>query len=149
MQYTEATAYQIFIDANLRPLGRWADPNSGVSFWLLERPPFNFRPLRSPVSGISNTPFGVPSLQEFQEMWAAWDFITRQMTPVSMLFEKPIDLKHICLFYMGHIPTFLDVHLSNLLGEPNTEPEIFKVRLLFRLNFGDILTRHSIFLNVA
>jgi hypothetical protein len=43
------------------------------------------------------------------------------------LFEKPIDLRHICLFYTGHIPAFLDIHLSNLLGEPNTEPEYFKV----------------------
>ncbi|KAI0252125.1 C-type lectin protein [Lactifluus subvellereus] len=48
------------------------------------------------------------------------------MIPGSMLFEKPIDLKHICLFYTGHIPTFLGIHLSNLLGEPNTEPEYFK-----------------------
>ena len=79
---------------------------------------------------MSNTPFGAPTLQEFQEMWAAWDFITRGMIPDSMLFEKPIDLRHICLFYTGHIPAFLDIHLSNLLGEPNTEPEYFKVRLI-------------------
>jgi hypothetical protein len=133
VQYTEATAYQIFTDTNLRPLRRWTDPDSGFSLWLLERPPFNFRLLRSPGSAISNTPFGMPTLQEFQEMWAAWDFITRKMIPVSMLFEKPIDLRHICLFYTGHIPAFLDIHLSKLLGEPNTEPENFKVRLVFRL----------------
>ncbi len=139
MQFTDATAYQIFTDANLRPLRRWTDPDSGFSLWVLERPPFNFRLLRSPASAISNTPFGVPTLQEFQEMWAAWDFITRKMIPVSMLFEKPIDLRHICLFYTGHIPAFLDIHLSNLLGEPNTEPEHFKVRLLFRLTLVTFL----------
>ena len=111
---------------------RWTDPDSGYSLWLLERPPFNFRLLRSPASATSNTPFGVPNLQEFQEMWAAWDFVTTKMIPDSMLFEKPIDLRHICLFYTGHIPAFLDIHLSNLLGEPNTEPEYFKVRLVFR-----------------
>jgi len=49
------------------------------------------------------------------------------MVPDSMLFEKPIDSKHICLFYTGHIPVFLDIQLSNLLGEPNTEPEYLKV----------------------
>jgi formylglycine-generating enzyme required for sulfatase activity len=43
-----------------------------------------------------------------------------------MLYQKPIDLRHICLFYLGHIPTFLDIHLSNLLQEANTEPTEFK-----------------------
>jgi hypothetical protein len=139
VQYTEATAHQIFTDTNLRPLRRWTDPDSGFSLWLLERPPFNFRLLRSPGSAISNTPFGMPTLQEFQEMWAAWDFITRKMIPVSMLFEKPIDLRHICLFYTGHSPTFLDIHLSNLLGEANTEPEYFKVRLALRFQLVTFL----------
>ena len=103
------------------------EPNSGYSLWLLERPPFNFQLPRTPASTLSNTPFGAPTLQEFQEMWTAWDFVTRKMVPDSMLLEKPIALKHICLFYMGHIPVFLDIQLSNLLGEPNTEPEYFKV----------------------
>ena len=49
------------------------------------------------------------------------------MIPTSMLLEKPIDLRHVCLFYQGHIPTFLDIHLSRLLEEPHTEPENFKV----------------------
>ena len=131
MQFTEGDAYRLFTETNLRPLRRWTEPDSGFSLWLLERPPFNFQLLRSPASAISNTPFGVPTLQEFQEMWATWDFVTRKMIPDSMLFEKPIDLRHICLFYFGHIPAFLDIHLSNLLGEPNTEPEHFKVRVIF------------------
>jgi len=49
------------------------------------------------------------------------------MISPHLLYEKPIDLRHICLFYLGHIPTFLDIHLSRLLGEPHTEPENFKV----------------------
>jgi hypothetical protein len=128
LQYTKEAAYCLFTETNLRPLRCWTDPDSSCSLWLLERPPFSFRPLRSPASALSNTPFGVPTLEEFQELRAAWDFITTKMIPDSMLFEKPIDLRHICLFYTGHIPTFLDIHLSNLLGEPNTEPEYFKVR---------------------
>lgn len=49
------------------------------------------------------------------------------MIPTSMLHEKPINLRHICLFYLGHIPTFLDIHLSRFLNEPHTEPEEYKV----------------------
>jgi len=131
VQYTNGDAYRLFTEANLRPLNRWTDPDSGYSLWLLERPPFNFQLLRSPASTLSNTPFGVPALEEFHDLWAAWDFITRKMIPDSMLYEKPIDLRHICLFYTGHIPTFLDIHLSRLLGEPHTEPEYFKVCLTF------------------
>lgn len=71
--------------------------------------------------------FGVPSMRDWQDMWNAWDFVTLRMIPSSMLFEKPIDLRHICLFYLGHIPTFLDIHLSRLLQEPHTQPEAFKV----------------------
>ncbi|KAH9917963.1 uncharacterized protein B0H18DRAFT_1123326 [Fomitopsis serialis] len=71
-------------------------------------------------------PFSMPTLDEWQTMWAAWDFITQRMIPPSMLFQKPIDLRHICLFYMGHIPTFLSIHLCRLLGEADTEPAHFK-----------------------
>jgi len=76
-------------------------------------------------------------------MWAAWDFITQKMIPESMIFEKPIDLRHICLFYTGHIPAFLDIHISRLLGEPHTEPEYFKVRLATTLTLGDIHARRT------
>ena len=131
MQYTEVDAYCLFTDANLRPLRRWTDPDSGYSLWLLERPPFNFQLLRSPASALSNTLFGLATLDEFQEIWVAWDFITRKKMPDSMLFEKSIDLRHVCLFCIGHITAFLDIRLSNLVGEPNTEPEYFKVRLSF------------------
>jgi L-histidine Nalpha-methyltransferase / hercynylcysteine S-oxide synthase len=143
LQYTDEATYRLFTESNLRPLRCWTDPDSGYSLWLLERPPFNFRLLRTPASMLSNTPFGVPTLAEFQEMRTAWNFITTKMIPESMLFEKPIDLRHICLFYTGHIPTFLDVHLSNLLGEPYTEPESFKVHqnLIFSLATCSRLTQ--------
>lgn len=48
------------------------------------------------------------------------------MIPPSMIYQKLIDLRHICLFYLGHIPTFLDIYLSRLMQEPHTEPIEFK-----------------------
>jgi len=44
------------------------------------------------------------------------------MIPKELLHTKPIDLRHICLFYLGHIPGFLDIHMSRYLQEPYTEP---------------------------
>lgn len=68
------------------------------------------------------------------------------MIPKELLHQKPIDLRHICLFYLGHMcvasqmkdevsrrwadilnsPTFLDIHLTRLTKGRHTEPEYFK-----------------------
>jgi hypothetical protein len=138
-QYSESDAYTLFTEAELRPIQRWTDNTSRYSLWLLERPPFTFPLLSSPSmrAGIrdvvlnnrvySSSPFGIPSTQDWETLWSLWDLITLGMIPSTMHHQKPIDLRHICLFYLGHIPTFLDIHLSNLLQEPHTEPEAFKV----------------------
>lgn len=110
----------MFIDANLRPMMRWTDKAGRYSLWLLERPEFTFPRINRPGA------FGVPTLEDFKVMWQAWDAITLGMIPRGMLFTKPIDLRHICLFYLGHIPAFLDIHLSRVFNEPHTEPENFK-----------------------
>lgn len=60
------------------------------------------------------------------------------MISPDLLHEKPIDLRHICLFYLGHIPTFLDIHLSRLLGEPHTEPDNFKVSVIHRRSLTEV-----------
>ncbi|KAJ3534821.1 hypothetical protein NMY22_g6757 [Coprinellus aureogranulatus] len=138
VKYSDTDAYTLFTNANLRPIQRWVDSQGQYSLWLLERPPFMFPLLSAPritiagdkqlpsSSNSMTTPFSIPSRQEWTDIWNAWDFVTRKMIPTSMLHEKPIDLRHICLFYLGHIPTFLDIHLSRLLQEPHTEPENFK-----------------------
>ena len=128
-QYSETDMHCLFSEANLRPIQRWLDSAAQYSLWLLERPPFIFPLLSSPSSihGQTVSAFGVPTLADWETLWTTWDFVSLRMIPPSMLYEKPIDLRHICLFYLGHIPTFLDIQLSRLLGEPHTEPEYFKV----------------------
>lgn len=54
----------------------------------------------------------VPSLQEWEELWKTWDLVTQQMIPEAELLTKPIKLRNVCLFYLGHIPTFLDLQLA-------------------------------------
>ncbi|KAI8994191.1 DUF323 domain-containing protein [Trametes punicea] len=127
-KFSDCDAYTLFTEAGLRPVHRWTDSASQYSLWLLERPKFTFPLLKWPQASnaVARSPFSIPTVEEWQNMWAAWDCITRQMIPPSMLFEKPIDLRHICLFYCGHIPTFLSIHLSRLLQEPDTEPVEFK-----------------------
>ncbi|MCJ1469620.1 hypothetical protein MMC07_008255 [Pseudocyphellaria aurata] len=67
----------------------------------------------------------LPSLQEFQQLWAAWDTITRRMIPGKDLLSKPIKLRNCCLFYMGHIPTFLDIHVTRAIQGSPTHPAYF------------------------
>lgn len=147
----------------------WTSADANWTLHLLERPPISFPPLSlslslpsgytaSDVEGVSvassmksltstpANPFGVPTLAEWHGLWAAWDLVTLGMIPTGMLHDKPIDLRHKCLFYIGHIPTlvvlssshvgdrmltvsfrFLDMLLSKALKEPNTEPKNYTV----------------------
>lgn len=67
----------------------------------------------------------VPSLEEWRQLWKAWDSVSRQMIPENELLSKPIKLRNACIFYLGHIPTFLDIKLTEATGTPPTEPSYF------------------------
>src|SRR5690606_33720017 len=64
----------------------------------------------------------LPSIDDWESLWAAWDDLTRKMIPDEELLEKPIKLRNACIFYVGHIPTFLDIQLTKTTGDPPTEP---------------------------
>ncbi|KAH7089271.1 hypothetical protein FB567DRAFT_591382 [Paraphoma chrysanthemicola] len=67
----------------------------------------------------------VPSMAEWRELWAAWDAVTRKMIPESELLSKPINLRNECIFYLGHIPTFLDIHLARATDGGPSDPAHF------------------------
>ena len=68
---------------------------------VVERPSFSFTTLSS-KPGLH---FGAPTIEEFREMWKAWDLVSLGMIPSHLLHVKPIEFRHKCLFYLGHIPT--------------------------------------------
>ncbi|TDL20052.1 hypothetical protein BD410DRAFT_751462 [Rickenella mellea] len=134
LRFTTADALNLFSSSNLRSLFALPLPSISSTIYLLERPPFTFPPLfrdnNTNVHANTNTttttnPFGPPTVAEWQRIWNAWDFVTLRMIPPEMLHQKPIDLRHKCLFYIGHLPTFLDILLSKLLNEPYSEPKCF------------------------
>lgn len=53
--------------------------------------------------------------------------VTREITPSHLLMKKPIPLRHIILFYLGHIPAFLDIHLTKYFGFAPCEPAYYHV----------------------
>jgi hypothetical protein len=67
----------------------------------------------------------VPSLSEWKELWTAWDAVSRSMIPEDELLAKPIKLRNECIFYLGHIPTFLDIHLARATDGSPSEPAYF------------------------
>lgn len=71
-----------------------------------------------------------PDYGEWVELWAAWDALTKKMMPADKLLSKPIDLRNPYIFYLGHIPTFLEIHLARATDEkfngPLSYPRIFE-----------------------
>ncbi|KAI8987005.1 hypothetical protein BDB01DRAFT_719898 [Pilobolus umbonatus] len=67
------------------------------------------------VHNFSDVSFkeSLPSVREWEELWKSWDMVTQHMMDNNtMLFERPIALRHPFIFYLGHIPAFLDIQLS-------------------------------------
>ncbi|KAJ9122437.1 hypothetical protein QFC22_001862 [Naganishia vaughanmartiniae] len=141
-KYSVTEMLEMFEQAGLRIIQYWKDPESEYRLWLLEKPAFHF-PLMPEVakqaeaSSVDETQpktfalststwLSIPSRQEWNTLWKFWDLVTLDMIPEQMLHQKPIDLRHKCLFYLGHIPAFLDIHLTRLLKGKHTEPEHFK-----------------------
>ncbi|KAL8907004.1 MAG: hypothetical protein Q9207_001690 [Kuettlingeria erythrocarpa] len=79
-----------------------------------------------PLNPIKYAAQAVPSLDEFRQLWSAWDLVTRHMVAEEDLLSRPIDLRNCCLFYLGHIPTFLDIHLTRATGHEPTEPRHYE-----------------------
>ena len=68
----------------------------------------------------------VPSLEEFRELWKTWDMVSQQMLPQKELLSKPIHLRNCCIFYLGHLPAFIDIHLTRTTRAAATEPALYQ-----------------------
>jgi hypothetical protein len=67
----------------------------------------------------------VPTLDDWKGLWGTWDTVTRRMIPAEELLEKPIKLRNACIFYLGHIPTFMDIQLTKTTKLPPCEPSYY------------------------
>ncbi|KAL8666297.1 MAG: hypothetical protein Q9202_001566 [Teloschistes flavicans] len=87
---------------------------------VLARPTFRF-----PLTPADYAAKPVPRLDEWTKLWAAWDLVTQRMLPSEEVLSKPIKLRNCCLFYLGHIPAFLDIHLTRATEGEATEPSSY------------------------
>ncbi|KAK8191914.1 C-type lectin protein [Phyllosticta capitalensis] len=108
---------QLFDDAHLAQGARWMNQKGDYGLYLVSKPHvfYSLHP-----EDYAAEP--APTMSDWQQLWAAWDAVTLAMLPQNELLEKPIKLRNACIFYLGHIPTFLDIHLTRATGEPATEP---------------------------
>ncbi|KAJ7209660.1 DUF323 domain-containing protein [Mycena pura] len=125
----QASHLRAFSLASLRSIISMTSRCHQFRIYVLERPVVVFPPLSGTASyspSSKNSACGnIPTVKEWNNLWRAWDLVTIQMIPQEMLLQKPIDLRHKCLFYIGHIPTFLDMLLSKAIGGSATEPSYF------------------------
>ncbi|KAJ2558015.1 hypothetical protein EV175_001008 [Coemansia sp. RSA 1933] len=81
---------------------------------------------QTPSPSSTTTTFSsVPSESEWRQLWSAWDTLTLEIIPREKLHDKPIDLRHPFIFYLGHMPAFADIHMTAADSEPLTEPAIY------------------------
>ncbi|KAJ3219054.1 hypothetical protein HK099_004837, partial [Clydaea vesicula] len=97
----------------------WFDSTKKYGFHMFQRPPFFFP--KVPTETLPTC----PTLEEFHELWKAWDLVTGTM--IENCYEKPISLRLPYIFYFGHIPAFSDQRLNQYLCKPLTEPAEFAV----------------------
>ncbi|KAH8550613.1 hypothetical protein BGW37DRAFT_497697 [Umbelopsis sp. PMI_123] len=122
-KYSSSEMDSLLDTAGLDTIGRWTDSKNQYSLLMADKRPFHFvrgTELRQEQDKASFP--GVPSEYAWDQLWKCWDLITQTVLTRDMMFERPIALRHYFIFYIGHIPAFLDIQLSRALGESYTEP---------------------------
>ncbi|KAK4994701.1 hypothetical protein LTR66_005325 [Elasticomyces elasticus] len=117
-KYSSEQSRRLWVGANIAEDATWSKANGDYFLHMLSKPKV-VQSLRPEVYAASP----VPCLSDWTELWAAWDAVTRGMIPHEELLSKPIKLRNAIIFHLGHIPTFLNMHLTRATGSHPTEPQ--------------------------
>ncbi|KAI2473086.1 C-type lectin protein [Annulohypoxylon bovei var. microspora] len=120
LKYSKAGCSNLWRSAGMIETDRWMTDDEDYGLHLLTKPNMSFSPIPSEYARSH-----VPSLSDFESLWDVWDIVTRRMLPNEELLDKPIKLRNACIFYLGHIPTFLDIQLTKTTKNPLTEPAFY------------------------
>ncbi|KAJ2740241.1 hypothetical protein GGI20_005910, partial [Coemansia sp. BCRC 34301] len=99
-----------------RSLNKWSDPIHRAHQMLLPQALDPNAPSQYPA---------IPTLAEWQHLWSAWDTLVLHIIPRSKMHDRPINLRHPFIFYVGHIPAFADIHMAAASAAPRTEPACY------------------------
>ncbi|KAM0236340.1 hypothetical protein ACHAPO_004972 [Fusarium lateritium] len=116
LKYSEEEKTKLWKLAGLTETGYWSRGDEyGLHFLKKSSMPFSLIPSLYAAKPL-------PTVQDWKALWKAWDIVTKDMIADEELQEKPIKLRNACIFYLGHIPTFLDIQLTKTTGQPPTDP---------------------------
>lgn len=75
-KYTDLEALKLFSSAGLRLVQKWTDDKVTGTYhlYLLEKAPFHFPSTLETIEKGQN-PFGLPTLEEWDRLWSAWDSV--------------------------------------------------------------------------
>ncbi|KAL3460853.1 hypothetical protein BJX64DRAFT_289981 [Aspergillus heterothallicus] len=121
-KYSPARREKLWHDAGLIEGAEFSSSSDDYHLHLLQS-----ATLHLPVSPSQYAASPIPSLGEFQSLWTAWDIATKAMIPQEDLLSKPIKLRNSLIFYLGHIPTFSDIHLTRALRGKPTHPKSYQL----------------------
>ncbi|KAJ3321895.1 hypothetical protein HDV06_003761 [Boothiomyces sp. JEL0866] len=122
-KYSAEEVSELVQEAKMSYLGKWTESKNLYSVHMFYRSPIYFD------SKIGLGEQKMPTIEEWKELWKASDTITRKIIDPSRYLNKPISLRHPYIFYLGHLPAFLDIQLSRAVGiEPTNKyfAEIFE-----------------------
>ncbi|KAM3503926.1 hypothetical protein MY11210_008535 [Beauveria gryllotalpidicola] len=119
LKYSQVGVEKLWRTAGLKEVKRWRRGDD-YGLHLLQKTNLPFSSLPSQYGSV------VPTLGDWSALWQVWEIVTKGMLPDQALQEKPIKLRNACIFYLGHIPTFLDIQLSKVTNEPATEPAAYR-----------------------
>ncbi|EXJ78765.1 hypothetical protein A1O1_09167 [Capronia coronata CBS 617.96] len=119
-KYSEAESDQLWHAAGLIPQMAYGNKSNDYFLHLLSPATINF-----PTKPLEYAASPVPSLNDWQQLWVAWDVVTKSMVPRDELLNKPIKLRNDLIFYLGHIPTFADIHYIKATADKPTDPAAY------------------------
>ncbi|PGH18465.1 hypothetical protein AJ79_00535 [Helicocarpus griseus UAMH5409] len=109
---------ELFHRARVTPIAKFGNSTSEYYLHLLSS-----SALEMPTRAAQYAADVTPNVSDFENLWKAWDMVTISMIPSDGLMSKPIKLRNALVFYLGHTPTFLDIHLTRATNGEPTEPE--------------------------
>ncbi|UZP41528.1 hypothetical protein NXS19_009344 [Fusarium pseudograminearum] len=116
LKYSEEEKTKLWKLAGLTEMGYWSRGDEyGLHLLKKSSMPFSLIPSLYAAKPL-------PTVHDWKALWKAWDIVTKDMIADEELQEKPIKLRNACIFYLGHIPTFLDIQLTKTTGQPPTDP---------------------------
>ncbi|KAK3318271.1 C-type lectin protein [Apodospora peruviana] len=119
LKYSPEETQQLWGRAGMTEIGQWRHGDE-YGLHMLAKPKMSFSMVPSVYARNA-----IPAMSEWEALWAAWDVVTHEMLPREELLEKPIKLRNACIFYLGHIPTFLDIQLTKTTKKPPSDPAYF------------------------